>query len=62
NTKESKDIFKANGFRWSPKKTSWYFAPTTKEKRRYSGKKSLAEIRTHYGSKTIAKGYRRQLA
>lgn len=61
-TRTHKDIFKANGFRWSPKKASWYFSPKTDNKHFYKGKKSLDEIRSHYGSKTISKQYRTAIA
>jgi len=61
-TKLHKDIFKSNGFRWSPKKASWYFAPSTGKKSFYKGKRSLDEIRTKYGSKTINNSYRTAIA
>ena len=61
NTKQYKDIFKQNNFRWSPKKSSWYFAPQSDKKYKYRGKKTLDEIRTFYGSKTINKTYRQAI-
>jgi curved DNA-binding protein CbpA len=51
NTKAYKDIFKENGFFWSPKKAKWYFRIQSEKK--YRGKRkafSMDEIRQRHGS------------
>ncbi|MBI5297935.1 MAG: hypothetical protein HY869_20865 [Chloroflexi bacterium] len=47
NTKAHKDAIKAQGFKWSPEKTAWYFAgvPSFNRQRR-----TLDEIRNMHGS------------
>ena len=52
NTKEYKEIFKSNGFKWSGNKFAWYWKPQGYVKR---GKKvfSMDEIRNTFGSKII---------
>jgi len=47
NTKAHKDALKANGWKWSPKKTAWYYAGVPSFNRRET---SLDEIRNAYGS------------
>lgn len=52
NTKEYKDVFKANGFKWASKKIMWYWRP--EEYKSYSRKtKSINDIRNKYGSEKI---------
>ena len=63
NTKAHKDTFKAwneahaEKWKWSPKKTAWYFAgvPTFNHK-----ETTLEEIRNAYGSQTFTRGSQRQ--
>ena len=60
NTKPHKEILKANGFFWSPKKLSWYFRPDDyKSHNRHAW--SMEQIRSTYGS-TKVKEERQQLA
>lgn len=50
NTKEHKEALKADGWKWAPKKSAWYFAgvPTFNRK-----ETSLDEIRETYGSQSF---------
>jgi hypothetical protein len=49
NTKVHKDLLKASGFKWSPKKCMWYFRP--EEWKSFNrGNHSIDEIRTTHGS------------
>ena len=52
NTREHKEELKAEGFRWSPDKTAWYYpgVPSFNRTRR-----SMDEIRTMHGSTRFAK-------
>ena len=56
-TKTHKDILKANGFKFAPKKAMWSFHPTG-FKSYGRGKASIDEIRGKYGSKTYTPGNR----
>jgi curved DNA-binding protein CbpA len=58
NTKEHRETFKANGFRWAQNKTAWYYAgvPTFNRK-----KTTLDEIRNAYGSQTFKRDERASL-
>jgi hypothetical protein len=58
-TKPHKEIFKANGFKWAPKKCMWYYH--SGERKSYSrGKFSMDEIRTMHGSQAVnIKGFQR---
>lgn len=52
NTKDHRDILKANGCLWAPKKLMWYWRP--EEYKTYSKKtKGMDEIRSKYGSEKI---------
>lgn len=59
NTKAHKETLKENGFKWSPKKTAWYYAgvPTFNRK-----ETSLDEIRNAYGSQSFSRSKREQYA
>lgn len=60
NTKDHKEILKANKYRWASKKMMCYFRPA--DAKTFSrGKKSIDEIRSKYGSKIVS-GVRQQTA
>ena len=52
-TKTHKVIIKEAGYKWSPKKSMWYFRPAG-FKSYGRGKYSMDEIRTKYGSASVA--------
>lgn len=52
-TKAHKDILKAAGFFWSPKKLAWYYRPEEYKSRQGRGAFSLDQIREKYGSKQV---------
>ena len=52
NTKEHKEALKANGWKWSPKKTAWYYAGVPTFNRRET---TLDEIREAYGSQKFTR-------
>lgn len=58
-TKPHREIFKANKFKWAPKKGMWYFH--SGERRSFSrGKYSIDDIRSMHGSKSVnVKGFQR---
>ncbi len=57
NTRENKEELKAAGCRWSKSKSLWYWHPTQDQnKRRYTGKSTMNEIRYKYGSYIITEG------
>ena len=61
NTKPHREVLKGAGFRWSPKKLSWYFRPA--EYRSFNRTSwSMAEIRGTYGSENIKPGMHRQIS
>lgn len=48
-TRANKDALKAEGFRWSPKKSAWYFHAEP-YKKRHRGELSLDDVRALHGS------------
>jgi len=58
-TRPHKEILKANGFKWAPKKMMWYFH--SGERKSYGrGKFSIDDIRVMHGSKAVnVKGFDR---
>ena len=52
NTKPHKDVLKASGYLWAPKKTQWYFRPE-KHKSYNRSSWSMGKIREVYGSDSI---------
>lgn len=61
-TKIHKDILKAAGYKWSPKKTAWYFRAEENKRSWYNKSHSLDEIRSKYGSQSVTQGERKRLA
>ena len=51
-TKDHKDILKAAGCQWAPKKHMWYWR-ADKYKSKNRGKMSIDDIRNKYGSDTV---------
>lgn len=51
NTREHKDTLKAAGYRWAPKKKSWYFRPDDWKGGR--GNADMDDIRAKYGSTVV---------
>lgn len=58
-TKPHKEILKAAGYKWAPKKCMWYYH--SGERKSYSrGKYSIDDIRNMHGSKSVqVKGFQR---
>jgi curved DNA-binding protein CbpA len=56
-TKPHKEVLKAAGFLWAPKKLAWYFRPEEHKRRKNFGglALSLDEIRAKYGSDRFRK-------
>jgi hypothetical protein len=59
-TKPHKEIIKAAGFMWAPKKKLWYFRPAD-YKSRGRGKFSMDEIRASHGSEKVTEKERNKL-
>jgi len=59
-TRPHKDIIKAAGFRWAPKKTLWYYRPAD-YKSNGRGKFSMEEIRERHGSQKVTMKERNKL-
>ena len=57
NTREYKDIFKTNRFKWSKNKSAWYYNPDPAWRKKSKKKLSMGEIEGLFGSKRIGKGY-----
>jgi preprotein translocase subunit Sec63 len=51
-TKTHKEVLKAVGYYWASKKFMWYFRPVDQQGGR--GKSTMDDIRTKYGSQTVA--------
>ena len=62
NTREHKDILKDAGYKWSPKKTAWYFRAEEDKKSWYNKSHTLDEIRFKYGSQSVAGTERKRIA
>lgn len=56
NTKEHKEALKNDGWKWSPKKTAWYFAGVPTFNRQNN---TLDEIRETYGTTKFSKNQER---
>lgn len=54
-TRPHKNVLKAGGFFWAPKKLAWYFRPEEHKCRTSRGKFTLDEIREKYGSEKFKK-------
>lgn len=52
NTREHKEVLKAAGYRWAPKKCLWMWKPEG-QKSKGRGKFSMDEIRLSHGSQTV---------
>lgn len=59
-TRPHKDLIKAAGFMWAPKKKLWYFRPAD-YKSRGRGKFSMDEIRASHGSEKVTDKERNKL-
>jgi hypothetical protein len=59
-TRPHKDIIKAAGFMWAPKKKLWYFRPSD-YKSKGRGKFSMDEIRATHGSEKVSEKERNKL-
>lgn len=57
-TKESKEWFKDNGFRFAVKKSAWFY--TEKPKVKYRSKKSIGELRIMWGTTGIRGGRKKE--
>ena len=55
NTRKHKAALKAAGCQWCSKKKLWSWKPAGKRYHSYRGTKSMAEIRTKYGSQTFTR-------
>ena len=55
NPKPDKEALKAAGCQWCSKKKLWSWKPAGKRYHSYRGTKSMAEIRTKYGSQTFTR-------
>lgn len=55
NTRKHKEALKAAGCQWCSKKKLWSWKPAGKRYHSYRGTKSMAEIRTKYGSQTFTR-------
>ncbi|HAX17356.1 MAG TPA: molecular chaperone DnaJ, partial [Actinobacteria bacterium] len=53
NTKQYKDIFKANNYHWASKKIMWYFRPEEYKQTFNKKSQSMDYIRNKYGSERI---------
>ena len=62
NTKNHKDALKVAGFKWSPKKGSWYFRAEENKRRFYNKTHSMEEIRSKYGSEHYKDKERKKIA
>jgi hypothetical protein len=60
-TKPHKDLLKASGFMWAPKKKLWYFRPAD-YKSRGRGKYTMEEIREKHGSEKVKNKERNKIA
>lgn len=56
-TRPHKEIIKAAGFKWAPKKCLWYYRPAD-YKSKGRGKYTMDEIRSAHGSERIARSER----
>ena len=61
-TKTHKELLKAAGYKWSPKKTAWYFRAEEDKRSWYNKSHTLDEIRFKYGSKSVAETERKRIA
>ena len=61
NTREHKDELKAAGCRWSSNKKLWYWRHAEDGHRWHKGNKTMAQIRTKYGSQTFRSNGSRHL-
>lgn len=59
-TKPHKDILKAAGFKWAPKKSMWHFRPADYKSKNW-GNWSMDQIRSAHGSTTIKPKARQQI-
>ncbi len=62
NTKDHKDTLKMAGFKWSPKKVSWYFRAEEKKRKFYKRSFEMGEIRAKYGSHAHQDKERKKIA
>lgn len=58
-TRRNKEALKAAGCRWSSSKKLWYWRPAGAHGQWSHGQKSMAEIRTKYGSQPVGRSARR---
>ena len=56
NTKEHKELLKANSFKWAAKKLMWYYNPDGSYKKKSKKQLSINEIKNIYGSTEIKQG------
>ena len=56
-TREHKEVFKSNRFKWSRNKEAWYYNPDPEWRKKPKKKLSMGEIEGLFGSKRIGKGY-----
>jgi len=61
-TRTHKEVLKAAGFKWAPKKECWYFRPSGVKRSRSSGKYSMNAIRDKYGSVAFSGAAQAQLS
>ena len=61
NTREHKDELKAAGCRWSSNKKLWYWRHAEDGHRWHKGNKTMAQIRTKYGSQAFRSNGSRHL-
>lgn len=61
NTREHKDELKTAGCRWSSNKKLWYWRHAEDGHRWHKGNKTMAQIRTKYGSQTFRSNGARHL-
>lgn len=54
-TKPHKDILKASGYQWSPKKSSWYYRPEQYKSFKRGTPWCMGHIRAKYGSDEVKK-------
>lgn len=61
-TRTHKELLKSAGYKWSPKKTAWYFRSEEDKITWYKKSHTLDEIRFKYGSQSVAGTERKRIA
>jgi len=60
-TRTHREALKAAGYKWSPKKTAWYFRAEEDRKTWYNKSHTLDEIRFKYGSQSVVEKERQRI-